>query len=62
MREKGRQQSMGLELLKPNDTTLWKQALKSKLGRSAKERKLISGRRARPRLLTRILNHLFAAY
>jgi hypothetical protein len=62
MTEKKGQQIIGLEILKPNDTTLWKRALKSELGRSAKERKLISGRRARPRLLARILNRLFAAY
>ena len=30
MGEKGRHQSMGLDVLKPNDTTLWKRALKSK--------------------------------
>jgi hypothetical protein len=42
---KDTQQSMGLEILKPNDTTLWKRALKSKLEQSAKKREPISGRR-----------------
>ena len=45
MTKKGRQQLIGLEILKPNDPTLWKRTLKSKLGRRAKERKLIFGRR-----------------
>lgn len=58
MREKEKQQLLGLEILKPDDPTLWKQALKSELGRRAKERKLIVGRRARPGLLRGILNRL----
>ena len=58
MTKKERQQLIGLEILKPNDPTLWKQALKSELGRRAKQRKLIFGSRARPGLLTRFLNRL----
>jgi hypothetical protein len=44
MGEKDRQQSMGLEILKPDDTTLWKRAVKSELGRKAKKREVISAR------------------
>jgi hypothetical protein len=57
MTKKERPQLIGLEILKPNDPTLWKRALKSKLGRTT-ERKLIFDRRARPGLLTRLLNRL----
>jgi hypothetical protein len=57
MGEKDRHQSMALEILRPDDTTLWKQALKSELGRRAKGR-LRCGRRARPRLLTMIWHRL----
>lgn len=55
---KGRQEAMGLEILKPNDTTLWKRALKSKSGRRTNERKLISGPHARLGILTMILDRL----
>jgi hypothetical protein len=48
MTEKERQQLLGLEIVKPDDPTLWKRALKSELGRRAKERKLIVGGRAKP--------------
>jgi len=58
MREKERQQSMGLEILKPDDTTLWKRALKSKSGRRANKRKLIFGPHARLGILTMILDRL----
>ena len=58
MRERYRQQSMGLDVLRPDDTTLWKRALKSKTGRTANERKLIFARHARPGILTMILNYL----
>jgi hypothetical protein len=58
MTEKERQQLLGLEIVKPDDPTLWKRALKSELGRRAKERKLIVGGRAKAILLTRILNRL----
>jgi hypothetical protein len=54
MTKKERQQLIGLEILKPDDPTLWKRALR----RRAKERKLIFGRRARPGLLTRLVNRL----
>jgi hypothetical protein len=58
MREKNRQQSMGLEILKPDDTTLWKRALKSKPGRRANERKLIFAPHARLGILTMIWDRL----
>jgi hypothetical protein len=58
MAKRGKQQLLGLEILKPGDPTLWKQALKSELGRRAKTRGPIFGRRARPKLLNRILNRL----
>ena len=58
MGEKDRQQSMGLDLLKPDDTTLWKRALKSKPGRTPNERKLIFGSHARLGILTVILDRL----
>ena len=54
MTKKERQQLIGLEILKPDDPTLWKRALR----RRAKERKLIFGRGARPGLLTRLVNRL----
>jgi hypothetical protein len=45
MREKERGQIIGLEILKPDDPTLWKRALKSGLGRTAKKREpIFSGR------------------
>lgn len=58
MGEKDGHQSMGLEILKPDDTTLWKQALKSELGRRAKGRTPISRYRTRPRFLTMIWDRL----
>jgi hypothetical protein len=54
MTKRERQQLIGLEIVKPDDPTLWKRAL----GRRAKERRLIFGRRARPGLLTRLVNRL----
>jgi len=51
-------QSMGLDVLRPDDTTLWKRALKSKPGPTANERKLIFTRQPRPGILTMILNYL----
>ena len=58
MGEKDRHQSMGIDLLRPNDSTLWKRALKSKPARTANERKLIFSRRSKPGLLNMILNYL----
>ena len=59
MGEKHRQRSMGLEILKPDDTTLWKRALRSKPGRRPNEnRKLIFAGRARLGILTMILDRL----
>jgi hypothetical protein len=45
MREKERGQLLGLEILKPDDPTLWKRALKSELGRTTKKREPIFGGR-----------------
>jgi hypothetical protein len=58
MAKKERQQIIGLEILKPDDPTLWKRALKSKSGRRAKESKLIFGSRTRPEFLIRLLDRL----
>ena len=58
MGERYRQQSMGLDVLRPNDTTLWKRALKSKPRRTADERKLIFTRQPSPGILAMILNYL----
>jgi hypothetical protein len=58
MGEKERQQSMGLEILKPYDTTLWKRALKSKPRRRAHGRKLIFGPHSRLGILTMILDRM----
>jgi len=58
MVERYRQQSMGLDVLRPNDTTLWKRALKSKPGSADNERKLVFASHARPGILTMILNYL----
>jgi hypothetical protein len=58
MAKKARQEIIGLEILKPNDPTLWKRALTSKRGRRTKERKLIFGGRARPELLARFFDRL----
>ena len=58
MAKKQRQEIIGLEILKPDDPTLWKRALKSKSGRRAKERKLIFGSRGRPELLARFFERL----
>jgi hypothetical protein len=58
MAKKERQQLLGLEILKPDDPTLWKRALKSELGRRAKMRQPILGRRASRKLLSGILDRL----
>ena len=58
MGEKGRHQSMGLDILKPDDTTLWKRALKSKPRRRANDRKITFSPHARLGILTMILNRL----
>ena len=55
MTEKEGQQLIGLEILKPDDPTLWKRALKSELGRRAKKREPILGRHG---LLSGIWNRL----
>jgi hypothetical protein len=45
MRKRGTEQLIGLEILKPDDPTLWKRALKSGLERTAKKREpVFSGR------------------
>jgi hypothetical protein len=58
MGEKDRQQSMGLEILKPDDTTLWKRALKAKPRRRAGQRGLVFRPDARLGILTMILDRL----
>jgi len=58
MAKKESQQLLGLEILKPDDPTLWKRTLKSELGRRAKTREPIFGRRASRNLLSRILDCL----
>lgn len=58
MGEKGRHKSMGLDILKPDDPTLWKRALRSKPGRRANERKLIFSPHARLGILAMILDRL----
>jgi hypothetical protein len=58
MEERERQQSMGLDILKPDDTTLWKRALKSKPRRRANERKLIFGADRRVGILAMIFDRL----
>ena len=45
MRERERGELIGLEILKPDDPTSWKRALKSGLGRMAKKREPIFGGR-----------------
>jgi hypothetical protein len=45
MREKERGQLIGLEIVKPDDPTLWKRALKSELGRTMKKKERIFGGR-----------------
>lgn len=55
MTEKEGQRSIGLEILKPADPTLWKRALKSELGRRAKKRETVFGHR---RLLSGIWDRL----
>ena len=55
MTKKEGQQLIGLEILKPDDRTLWKRTLKSELGRTAKKREPIFGRRG---LLSGIWNRL----
>jgi hypothetical protein len=57
MEKKERQQLLGLEILRLDDTTLWKRALKSPRRRTNKK-KLIFGRYAMPGLLTVILDRL----
>jgi len=58
MVERYREQSMGLDVLRPNDSTLWKRALTSKPGPTANEGKLVFAHHARPGILTMILNYL----
>ena len=58
MARKERQQLLGLEILKPDDPTLWKRALKSELGRKAKTRQPIFGHRGGRKLLSGILDRL----
>jgi hypothetical protein len=58
MIERYRQQSMGLDVLKPNDTTLWKRALKSKPRQTASQKKLVFAHHPTPGILTIILNYL----
>ena len=58
MEENNRQQSIGLEILRPADSTLWKQALKSKPGRRTGERKLMFSRHGRAGFLAIILDRL----
>ena len=53
-----RQQSMGVDVLRPNDSTLWKRALKSKPRRTANERKVIFARQSSRGILAMILNYL----
>ena len=58
MAKKERQQLLGLEILKPDDPTLWKRALKSELGRKAKTRQPILDHRGGRKLLSGILDRL----
>jgi hypothetical protein len=58
MRAKDRQKPMGLEILRPDDMTLWKRALKSKPRQPANERKLVFSRPARRGILTMIWDRL----
>jgi hypothetical protein len=58
MGEKDRHQSIGIDLVRPNDSTSWKRALKSKPGRTANDRKLIFSRQAKPGILNIILNYV----
>jgi len=58
MRETFRQESMGLDVLKPNDTTLWKRALKSKPRRTAGERKIIFSHQTTHGILAMVFNYL----
>jgi hypothetical protein len=59
MGKRHREQSMGLDILKPDDLTLWKRALKAKPRHPrAKERKLIFARQMRPGILTVIFERL----
>jgi hypothetical protein len=58
MGKKDGHQSMGIDLLRPNDSTLWKRALKSKPGRTANDRKLVFSRQVGPGILNMILNYL----
>jgi hypothetical protein len=58
MTKRERQHLIGLEILKPDDPTLWKRALKSKRARHTDERKLIFGRDTKPGFVTMILERL----
>jgi hypothetical protein len=58
MGKKDGHQSMGIDLLRPNDSTLWKRALKSKPGRTANDRKLVFSRQVGPGILNMTLNYL----
>lgn len=58
MGNRHREQSMGLDILRPNDSTLWKRALKSKPRAMPNERKLIFGHQPSAGILAMILNYL----
>ena len=58
MGQKDRQQSMGLDILRPDDRTLWKRALKPKRRRRTDERKLVFASHSRSAIVTLILNYL----
>src|SRR5215471_17674315 len=58
MEENDRHRSMGIDLLRPNDSTLWKRALKSKPGRTANDRKLIFSHQSSLGIVTMVLNYL----
>lgn len=49
---------MGVDVLRPNDSTLWKRALKSKPRRTANEEKLIFAQQSSRGILAMILNYL----
>jgi hypothetical protein len=60
MGQRHREQSMGLDILRPNDVTSWKRALKSKPGQSEcfDERKLVFTSRPRPGILAMLFERL----
>jgi len=59
MGQRHREKSMGLDILRPNDVTSWKRALKSKPGLPrANDRKLIFTSRPRPGILAMIFDRL----